>query len=138
MKLKTPLSSHGLQFLALDTIVGYIVWFIDYLIIVRQTTYSHHLTHPRFLTVMNYHCGIAQDSTCNYRSSLSLSIIWINASFIMKFMLPLPPYHTIYLIVKLFQINLTLIMFEDYSISIGPFIDTLSIVSWISNILIAH
>jgi hypothetical protein len=42
----------------------------------------------------------------------------------MKFMLPLPPYHIIYLIVKLFRINLMLIMFEDYSISIGPFIDT--------------
>jgi hypothetical protein len=39
-------------------------------------------------------------------------------------MLPLPPYHIIYLIVKLSQINLTLIMFEDYSISIRPFINT--------------
>jgi len=27
----------------------------------------------------------------------------------------------------LFQINLMLIMFEDYSISIGPFIDTLQL-----------
>jgi hypothetical protein len=42
----------------------------------------------------------------------------------MKFMLPLLPYHTIYLIIKLFQINLIFIMFEDYSFSIGPFIDT--------------
>jgi hypothetical protein len=42
----------------------------------------------------------------------------------MKFMLPLPPYHLVYLIVKLFQINLMFIRFEDCSISIGPFIDT--------------
>jgi len=42
----------------------------------------------------------------------------------MKFMLPLPPYHTIYLIVKLSQINLMFIRFEDCSITIGPFIDT--------------
>jgi hypothetical protein len=53
----------------------------------------------------------------------------------MKLMLPLPPYHTIYLIIKLFQINLMFIRFEDYSIFIGPFIDTLSTTSWISNIL---
>jgi len=42
----------------------------------------------------------------------------------MKLMLPLPPYHTIYLIIKLFHINLMLVRFEDYSIFIGPFIDT--------------
>jgi len=42
----------------------------------------------------------------------------------MKLMLPLPPYHPIYLIVKLFQINFMFIRLEDYSISIGPFIDT--------------
>jgi hypothetical protein len=47
----------------------------------------------------------------------------------MKLMLPLPPYHTIYLIVKLSQINLMLIKLEDCSISIGPFIDTLSTAS---------
>jgi hypothetical protein len=45
----------------------------------------------------------------------------------MKLMLPLPPYHIIYLIVKLSQINLMLIMLEDYYIFIGPFIDTPSI-----------
>jgi hypothetical protein len=56
----------------------------------------------------------------------------------MKFMLPLPPYHTIYLIIKLFQINFTFTMFEDYSISIGPFIDTPSTTSRISNILATH
>jgi len=53
-------------------------------------------------------------------------------------MLPLPPYHTIYLIIKWSQINLMLIMFEDYSISIGPFNDTPSTTSWISNILATH
>jgi len=42
----------------------------------------------------------------------------------MKFMLPLPPYHTIYLIVKLFQINLMFIRLENCFISIEPFIDT--------------
>jgi len=42
----------------------------------------------------------------------------------MKFMLLLPPYHTIYLIVKLSRINLMLIKLKDCSISIGPFIDT--------------
>jgi hypothetical protein len=56
----------------------------------------------------------------------------------MKFMLPLPPYHTICLIVKLFRINLMLIMFEDFFISIGPVIDTPSIASRISNILVTH
>jgi hypothetical protein len=48
----------------------------------------------------------------------------------MKFMLPLPPYHAIYLIVKLSQIILTLIMFEYYFISIRPL--------QISNILATH
>ncbi len=42
----------------------------------------------------------------------------------MKFMLPLPPYHIVYLIVKLFQINFMLIRLEDCSISIGLFTDT--------------
>jgi hypothetical protein len=56
----------------------------------------------------------------------------------MKFMLPLSPYHTIYLIIKLFQINLMLIMFEDYCISIGLFSDTPSITSRILNILTTH
>jgi hypothetical protein len=53
----------------------------------------------------------------------------------MKLMLPLPSYHTIYLIVKLFQINLMLIRLENYYIYIRPFIDTSSIASQISNIL---
>jgi hypothetical protein len=39
-------------------------------------------------------------------------------------MLPLPSYHTIYLIIKLSRINLTFVMFEDYFISIEPFIDS--------------
>jgi hypothetical protein len=56
----------------------------------------------------------------------------------MKFMLPSPFYHTIYLIVELFRINFPLIMFEDYIISIGPFIDTPSTTSQISNILDTH
>jgi hypothetical protein len=56
----------------------------------------------------------------------------------MKLMLPLPPYHIIYLIVKLSRINFMFIRFEDCFISIRPFIDTLSIVSWISNIFATH
>jgi hypothetical protein len=47
----------------------------------------------------------------------------------MKLLLSLPHYHTIYLIVKLFQINLMFIRLEDYSISIGPSINTLSTTS---------
>jgi hypothetical protein len=42
----------------------------------------------------------------------------------MKFMLPLSPYPHVYLIVKLFQINLTFIRLEDCSIFIGFFIGT--------------
>ncbi len=67
---------------------------------------------------------ITHDSTYNCNSLLNLSIIWINVSFIMKFMLPLSPYHTIYLIIKLFRINFMFIRLEDCSIFIGPFIDT--------------
>jgi hypothetical protein len=51
-------------------------------------------------------------------------------------MLPLPPYHTIYLIVNLFQINIMFIRLEDCFIFIKPFIDTSSTASWISNIFI--
>ncbi len=47
----------------------------------------------------------------------------------MKFMLPLPLYHTIYVIVKLSQINLMFIRFEDCSIFIGTLIDTPSTIS---------
>jgi len=47
----------------------------------------------------------------------------------MRLMLPLAHYRTIYLIVKLFQINLMFIRLEDCSISIKPFINTLSIAS---------
>jgi hypothetical protein len=47
----------------------------------------------------------------------------------MKLILPLPPYHHVYLIVKLFQINLMLIRLEDCFISIEPFIDTPSTAS---------
>jgi hypothetical protein len=53
----------------------------------------------------------------------------------MKLILPLPPYHTIYLIIKLFQINFMFIRLEGCFIFIGPFIDTPSITSRISNIL---
>jgi hypothetical protein len=80
---------------------------------------------------MNYHCGIAQDSPCNYNSSWNLSITWIKVSLIIKPMLPLPPYHIFYHM--LFRITLMFIMFEDYSISIRPFIDivaTLALSSW--------
>jgi hypothetical protein len=54
----------------------------------------------------------------------------------MKSMLPLPPITLFILIVMLIQISLTIIVFENYSISTRPFIDTLSIVSRISNILV--
>jgi hypothetical protein len=37
-KLKTFLSSHGLQFLALDTIIGCVIRLVDYLLITRQIT----------------------------------------------------------------------------------------------------
>jgi hypothetical protein len=53
----------------------------------------------------------------------------------MKLMLPLPPYHIIYLIVKLFRINLMFIRLKDLFIPNGPFIDTPSTTSQISNIL---
>jgi hypothetical protein len=42
----------------------------------------------------------------------------------MKLMFPLPPYHHVYSIVKLFRINLMLIRLKDCPIPIGPFIDT--------------
>jgi hypothetical protein len=35
MRWKTPPSSHGFQFSVLDTIVGYVVWFTDYLLITK-------------------------------------------------------------------------------------------------------
>jgi hypothetical protein len=60
--------------LVLDIIVGYTVGFVDYLLIARQILNLHNLTHPRFPVVMNYHCGIAHDSTCNRNFSLNLSI----------------------------------------------------------------
>jgi hypothetical protein len=47
----------------------------------------------------------------------------------MKLMLSLSLYHTIYLIIKLFRVNLMFIRLEDCFISIGPFIDTSSTVS---------
>jgi hypothetical protein len=40
-KLKTLLSSHGLQFLMLETTIGYAVWFVDYLFIIKQTISSY-------------------------------------------------------------------------------------------------
>jgi hypothetical protein len=54
----------------------------------------------------------------------------------MKHMSSLSFYHIIYLIVKLFRINFMFIRFEDYSISIGPIVDTPLIVSWISTSLL--
>jgi hypothetical protein len=47
----------------------------------------------------------------------------------MKLMLPLPPYHPIYLIVKLFQMNFMLIKFKYCSIFIGTLIDAPSTTS---------
>ncbi len=38
-----------------------------------------------------------------------------------------PPYHTIYLIIKLSRLNLMFIKLKDYLISIGPFINTLQL-----------
>jgi hypothetical protein len=95
-KLKTPPSLYGLQFLVLDTMVGCVVRFIDYLWTTRHITLFTHLMHPRFPKIMNYHYGITQNSTCNCNSLWSLSISWIKASLIMKSMLPLPPYQIIY------------------------------------------
>jgi hypothetical protein len=63
---------------------------------------------------MNYHYDIAQDLTCTYNSLLGLFIIQINVSVIMKLMSPLAHYHTIYLIIKLIQINLMFIRLENY------------------------
>jgi hypothetical protein len=37
-KLETPPSLHGLQFLTLDTIVGYSIQFVDCLLITKQIT----------------------------------------------------------------------------------------------------
>jgi len=37
-KLKTFLSLHGLQFSMLDSIIGYVVRFVNYLLITRQIT----------------------------------------------------------------------------------------------------
>jgi hypothetical protein len=37
-KLKTPPYLHGIQFSMLDTIIGYIVQFVNYLLIARQIT----------------------------------------------------------------------------------------------------
>jgi hypothetical protein len=54
----------------------------------------------------------------------------------MKLMLPLPPYHIIYLIIKLSRINLMFIRLENYYISIEPFINTPWTVSWILNIFV--
>jgi hypothetical protein len=43
-----------------------------------------------------------------------------------KLLLPLAPYHIVYLIIKLIQINPKLIRLEDCPIFIGPSIDSLS------------
>jgi hypothetical protein len=56
----------------------------------------------------------------------------------MKLMVPLPPYHIVYLIIKLFQINLMFIRFKGCFIFIEPFIHTPSTASWILNILATH
>jgi hypothetical protein len=56
----------------------------------------------------------------------------------MKLMLSLLHYHIIYLIPKLYRINLMFLRLEDYSISIGPSINPLSTASWISNIFVTY
>jgi hypothetical protein len=38
MRLKTPISLHGLQFLTLDTIVGCTVRFVNYFLVAKQIT----------------------------------------------------------------------------------------------------
>jgi hypothetical protein len=43
----------------------------------------------------------------------------------MKLLLSLAYYHIVYLIIKLIWINPTFLLLEDYSISIGPFINPL-------------
>jgi hypothetical protein len=45
----------------------------------------------------------------------------------MKFLLSLAYYHIIYLIIKLIRINPMFLRLKDYSISIGPFTDGLSL-----------
>jgi hypothetical protein len=47
----------------------------------------------------------------------------------MKLLLPLAYYHIIYFIIKLIRINPMLPRLEDYSISVGPFTDPLSLAS---------
>jgi hypothetical protein len=47
----------------------------------------------------------------------------------MKLLLPLAHYHITYLIIKLIRIDRMFLHREDYSISIGPFIDPLSPIS---------
>jgi hypothetical protein len=59
-------------------------------------------------------------------------------SVIMKLLLSLAHYHIIYLIVKLFQINVMFIWLKDYFIFIGPFINIPSTASRIFNILATH
>jgi hypothetical protein len=74
---------------------------------------SHHSTHLGFLAIMNYCCGITQDSTCNCNSLLNFSIIRINVSFIMKPMLPFSPYHTIYLILFNYRpVSIPVVLFK--------------------------
>jgi hypothetical protein len=75
---------------------------------------------------MNYYHGIAQGLTCTCSFLLSLFIIWINVSVIVKLLLSLTLYHVVYLIIKLIQINPKFIRLEDYPIFIGPSIDLLS------------
>jgi len=101
-KLKTPQFLHGLQFLALDIIVGCVIQFVNCLLSTRHSRFTqfefnlHHSTHAKFSTIMNYHFGIAHDLTCTYNSSLSFSITWIKTSFIVNSMLQLPLYHPIH------------------------------------------
>jgi len=75
---------------------------------------------------MNYHYDITYDLTCIYNSLLSLFMIQINVSVLMKLLLPLTHHHNIYLIIKLIQINPMFLRLEDCSISIRPFTDPLS------------
>jgi hypothetical protein len=78
---------------------------------------------------MNYDHGIARGLTCTYSFLLSLFIIWINVSIIVKLLLPLALYHIVYLIIKLIRINPKFIQLEDCPIFIELSIDPLSLAS---------
>ncbi len=80
--------------------VGHYHWLHDS---IRRLPNMHHSAHLRFPIVMNYHYCIAQDLTCICSSLLSS---FINVSVILKLLLSLTHYHTIYLIVKLSYVHM--------------------------------